>query len=66
MEAGAVALDLKDAHAVREAISRMKGERYLVQKMAPPGYEVIVGEKGTGCTIVDAKIEVVVAPTRQL
>jgi hypothetical protein len=24
---------------------------------------VIVGEKGTGCTIVDAKIEVTVAPT---
>jgi acetyltransferase len=42
-EDGAVALDLKDGSAVRQAISRMKGERYLVQKMAQPGYEVIVG-----------------------
>jgi acetyltransferase len=42
-EEGAVALDLKDAEAVRQAISRMEGERYLVQKMARPGYEVIVG-----------------------
>ncbi len=42
-EKGAVALDLKDAGAVRQAIGRMEGERYLVQKMAQPGYEVIVG-----------------------
>ena len=42
-EKGGVALDLKDAKAVRQAISRMEAERYLVQKMAPPGYEVIVG-----------------------
>jgi acetyltransferase len=42
-EKGAVALDLRDAKAVRQAISRMEGERYLVQKMAQPGYEVIVG-----------------------
>jgi acetyltransferase len=42
-EDGAVALHLKDAGAVRKAISRMEGERYLVQKMAQPGYEVIVG-----------------------
>jgi hypothetical protein len=42
-EKGAVALDLKDAAAVRQAASRMEGECYLVQKMAPPGYEVIVG-----------------------
>ncbi|MGD0230408.1 MAG: acetate--CoA ligase family protein [Syntrophorhabdales bacterium] len=42
-EKGAVALDLRDAKAVRQAISRMEGQRYLVQKMAQPGYEVIVG-----------------------
>ncbi len=42
-EKGAVALDLKDAGAVRQQVSRMEGERYLVQKMAQPGYEVIVG-----------------------
>jgi len=42
-EAGAVALELHDAGAVRKAIGRMNGERYLVQKMAPPGIEVIIG-----------------------
>ena len=42
-EEGAVALGLKDAGQVRQAISRMEGKRYLVQKMAQPGYEVIVG-----------------------
>jgi acetyltransferase len=42
-EVGAVALDLKDARAVRQTINRMEGKRYLVQKMAQPGYEVIVG-----------------------
>ena len=34
-EKGAVALGLKDAKAVRQAIGRMEGKRYLVQKMAP-------------------------------
>ena len=28
---------------MRGAVSRMEGKRYLVQKMAQPGYEVIVG-----------------------
>jgi acetyltransferase len=42
-EKGAVALGLKDAGAVRQQVSRMEGERYLVQKMAQPGHEVIVG-----------------------
>ena len=42
-EKGAVSLDLKGAKAVTQAISRMEGERYLIQKMAQPGVEVIVG-----------------------
>ncbi len=42
-EKGGVALDLKDAESVTQAISRMGGERWLVQKMARSGYEVIVG-----------------------
>jgi acetyltransferase len=42
-EKGGVALDLPDADAVRRAVSRMGGERWLVQRMAQPGYEVIVG-----------------------
>ena len=42
-EKGGVALDLKDAESVTQAIRRMGGERWLVQKMARSGYEVIVG-----------------------
>jgi len=42
-ERGGVALDLPDAEAVRQAVGRMGGESWLVQRMAPAGYEVIVG-----------------------
>jgi acetyltransferase len=42
-ERGGVALDLTDAEAVRQAVGRMGGEGWLVQRMAPAGYEVIVG-----------------------
>jgi acetate---CoA ligase (ADP-forming) len=42
-EEGGVALGLGDGDAVRQAVGRMKGEQYLIQKMAPSGYEVIVG-----------------------
>ena len=40
---GGVCLNLENGAAVRQAVRRMEGERYLVQKMAPSGYEVIVG-----------------------
>ena len=44
-EKGAVALDLKDSSELRSALGRMIGESYLVQKMAGPGIEVIMGGK---------------------
>lgn len=44
-EEGGVALDLEDGDAVKQAAGRMKAEQYLIQEMAPPGYEVIVGGK---------------------
>jgi acetyltransferase len=42
-EAGAVALDLRDDTALRQAAEAMRAERYLVQRMAGRGDEVIVG-----------------------
>ncbi len=44
-EAGAVALDLGDEAALRAAARAMHAGRYLVQRMAQPGHEVIVGGK---------------------
>lgn len=44
-EAGAVALDLKDEAALRAAAKGMHAGCYLVQRMAEPGHEVIVGGK---------------------
>jgi succinyl-CoA synthetase beta subunit len=44
-EKGGVALDLTDGAAVKRAIGGMEGERHLVQKMAPFGYEAMVGGK---------------------
>ncbi len=43
--AGGVALNLRNAHEVREAFVRLiqPGEQALVQRMAPPGVEVIIG-----------------------
>lgn len=44
-DAGGVALGLGDAQAVRRAFVRLigRGERAFVQKMVPPGLELIVG-----------------------
>ncbi len=44
-EAGAVALDLRNEAALRAAAGVMHAERYLVQRMAQGGSEVIVGGK---------------------
>jgi acyl-CoA synthetase (NDP forming) len=42
-EAGAVALGLGDETALRTAVAAMHAERYLVQRMARTGHEVIIG-----------------------
>jgi acyl-CoA synthetase (NDP forming) len=50
-DVGGVAVDLKDAHAVRAAVQNMEkrlqaeGLRFLVQEYVPAGLEVIVGAK---------------------
>jgi acetyltransferase len=40
-----VVLNLNNPAALRDAMSAMQAEEYLIQKMAPPGYEVFVGAK---------------------
>jgi acetyltransferase len=59
-----VVLNLTDPAALRDAMSAMQAEEYLIQKMAPPGYEVFAGAKrdhdfgpvvlfGSGGTLVE-------------
>jgi acetyltransferase len=40
-----VALNITDSGELTRAIDGMRGEKFLIQKMAPPGREVIVGGK---------------------
>ena len=42
-EHNAVILNVEDEDALTQALKRMDAEKYLIQKMAPPGYEIIVG-----------------------
>jgi acyl-CoA synthetase (NDP forming) len=42
-EAKAIRLNIGDPHQFREAFQSMRGDEFLVQKMAPPGTEVIIG-----------------------
>lgn len=44
-EAQALRLDIGDERQLLEAFRAMKGEEYLIQKMVPPGTEVIIGGK---------------------
>ncbi len=44
-EEQALALDLKDPSALENALADMKADEYLVQKMVPPGKEVIMGAR---------------------
>ncbi len=44
-EQGGVVLGLQSDAALKDALSAMRAEEYLVQKMAAPGYEVFVGAK---------------------
>lgn len=44
-DAGGVRLGLGSAGELAEAFRSMKGEEFLVQKMVPPGREVIIGGK---------------------
>ena len=44
-EKAGVVLDIADDEALREALSWMDGEVYLIQKMAHTGHEVIIGGK---------------------
>lgn len=42
-DAGGVVLDIRDGEALRRAFQRVQSGSYLLQKMAPPGCECIVG-----------------------
>lgn len=42
-DAGGVVLDIRDGEALRRAFQRVHAGPYLLQKMAPPGCECIVG-----------------------
>jgi succinyl-CoA synthetase beta subunit len=44
-EKGGVALNIAGEQELRKAVRSMKAKRYLVQKMAPEGTEVIVGAR---------------------
>jgi acetyltransferase len=44
-EAGAVRLGIADDRELEEAVEAMNADLYLVQKMAPPGVETIIGGK---------------------
>ena len=44
-EKGGVALNIGGEPALRKAVRSMKADRYLVQKMAPEGTEVIIGAR---------------------
>ena len=44
-EKGGVRLNLSSDVALKEAFNAMKGEAHIVQKMASPGFELIIGAK---------------------
>lgn len=44
-EAGAVRLDVANDKDLEESLKRMGGDLFLLQKMAPPGLETIIGGK---------------------
>jgi len=44
-ESGGVMIGLKSYAALNQAFKNMKAPKYLLQKMVPPGYELIIGSK---------------------
>ncbi|MCX5813307.1 MAG: acetate--CoA ligase family protein [Proteobacteria bacterium] len=44
-ESAGVILGLNSYYALKQAFKNLKSPQYLLQKMAPPGYELIIGSK---------------------